>query len=132
MRLFDVAEANRIVPVLRKTFGTVREWLDALQTLSKTLEEPTCSEQVRSETLEERGRLVRSIQSEVAKLEEMGVEVKALEGLVDFRARMNGRTVYLCWKFDEEEITHWHELDSGFAGRQPLREAGVISPAYLS
>jgi hypothetical protein len=33
---------------------------------------------------------------------------------------MNGRVVYLCWKLGEENIGWWHELDIGFAGRQPL------------
>jgi hypothetical protein len=33
---------------------------------------------------------------------------------------MDGRLVYLCWKYDEPEVLYWHELDAGFAGRQPL------------
>jgi len=52
---------------------------------------------------------------------EMGCELKGIEeGLIDFRADMDGREVYLCWKFGEERIDWWHELDTGFAGRQPL------------
>jgi len=42
------------------------------------------------------------------------------QGLIDFRAEMDGREVYLCWKLGEERIDWWHELDAGFAGRQPL------------
>jgi hypothetical protein len=30
--------------------------------------------------------------------------------------------VYLCWRFGEQGIVHWHELDTGFAGRKPLPE----------
>ena len=26
----------------------------------------------------------------------------------------------LCWKLGEEAVRHWHEVDAGFAGRQPL------------
>ena len=55
---------------------------------------------------------------------ELGVEVKAADGLVDFRSKLHGRTVYLCWKFGEERVAHWHELDSGFAGRKPLPQDG--------
>ena len=40
-------------------------------------------------------------------------------GLVDFRAMRDGRAVYLCWR-REERIDFWHELDAGYAGRQPL------------
>lgn len=53
---------------------------------------------------------------------EAGVEIKDHTiGLIDFPSIRDGRTVYLCWKFGEgEEISWWHELDGGFAGRQPL------------
>lgn len=48
-------------------------------------------------------------------------EIKGLQPLlVDFYSLREGREVYLCWKEGEEEITHWHDLDSGFAGRRPL------------
>jgi hypothetical protein len=51
----------------------------------------------------------------------MGVEVKDLDmGLVDFRSEVGGREVYLCWKLGEEHIAWWHELDTGYASRQPL------------
>jgi hypothetical protein len=50
-----------------------------------------------------------------------GAEIKDLtSGLLDFRAQRNGREVYLCWKMDENQIRFWHELDAGFAGRQPI------------
>ncbi|HUX86133.1 MAG TPA: DUF2203 family protein [Chloroflexota bacterium] len=41
-------------------------------------------------------------------------------GLVDFPAERDGRVVYLCWRRGEDQIHYWHELDAGFAGRQPL------------
>lgn len=41
-------------------------------------------------------------------------------GLVDFPSLREGREVYLCWLLGEREIGFWHELDAGFAGRQPL------------
>ena len=50
-----------------------------------------------------------------------GVELRDLSyGLVDFPGEVDGRTVWLCWKMDEPAVTHWHELGSGFASRQPL------------
>ena len=41
-------------------------------------------------------------------------------GLVDFIGRHQGRDVYLCWKLGEAAIAYWHELQTGFAGRQPV------------
>ncbi len=50
-----------------------------------------------------------------------GAELKDLDmGLVDFLHRREGRIVYLCWMYGEEEINFWHELDAGAAGRRPL------------
>ncbi len=41
-------------------------------------------------------------------------------GLVDFPALIGGREVFLCWESDEDDIEFWHDLDSGFAGREKL------------
>jgi hypothetical protein len=66
-------------------------------------------------------RLATEIEHLMAEIHEMGVEVKGIdEGLVDFPAERDGRTVYLCWKLNEPDITWWHDLTSGFRGRQPL------------
>ena len=59
----------------------------------------------------------------VAELEEAGVQVKDLDrGLVDFPARHpeSGDLVLLCWHLGEDQVSFWHGLDEGFAGRKPL------------
>jgi hypothetical protein len=56
-------------------------------------------------------------------LERLDIVVRDLErGLVDFPAVIDGREVYLCWLLDEPQVTHWHGVESGFAGRQPLAD----------
>ena len=53
------------------------------------------------------------------KIQDMGIEVKDLTvGLIDFVALYEDREVYLCWKFGEESIQYWHELNGGFQGRK--------------
>ena len=57
----------------------------------------------------------------VHRVQATGAVLKDLDlGLIDFPALRDGREVYLCWKFGEDRIRYWHDLDSGFAGRQPL------------
>jgi hypothetical protein len=52
---------------------------------------------------------------------ELGVLIKDINtGLLDFPALREGREVYLCWQLGEGEIAFWHEVDSGYAGRQPI------------
>ncbi|MBI4051663.1 MAG: DUF2203 family protein [Elusimicrobia bacterium] len=40
--------------------------------------------------------------------------------LVDFPFKLNGEEVYLCWKFGEKEIQHYHGTEEGFAARKSL------------
>jgi len=55
------------------------------------------------------------------RLEELGVVVKDLDiGLVDFPARHAGEDVLLCWQVGEDEVSWWHGLAEGFAGRKPI------------
>ena len=50
-----------------------------------------------------------------------GVQIKDINiGLLDFSALRDGREVYLCWKYGEDDIAFWHEIDAGYAGRQPI------------
>ena len=50
-----------------------------------------------------------------------GVLIKDVNiGLLDFPAMRNGREVYLCWQHGEDDIAYWHDVDAGFAGRQPI------------
>ena len=55
-------------------------------------------------------------------LEELGIQLKDYgHGLIDFPSMRDGRVVLLCWKADEgDHIEWWHDVETGFAGRQPL------------
>ncbi len=71
---------------------------------------------------------VTSANTEIARrvrnIAALGVLVKDLDtGLIDFPTLRDGREVYLCWRLGEgSRIAWWHEVDSGFAGRQPLTD----------
>ncbi|MFQ5943332.1 MAG: DUF2203 domain-containing protein [Anaerolineales bacterium] len=57
----------------------------------------------------------------VEQIQEAGVLVKDLDrGLLDFPSEREGRIVFLCWQYGEPELAFWHDIDAGFAGRQPL------------
>ncbi|WP_338026778.1 DUF2203 domain-containing protein [Acidisarcina polymorpha] len=54
-------------------------------------------------------------------IDAIGVQVKDLDiGLLDFPCKVNEEVVLLCWKMGESKITHWHTMEAGFSGRQPL------------
>ena len=62
-----------------------------------------------------------AIEELLSKIRSYGCVVKNLEaGLIDFLANLNGRDVYLCWRYGEERISYYHELHTGFQGRIAL------------
>ena len=57
----------------------------------------------------------------VHQIQDTGAQIKDINtGLLDFSALKNGREVYLCWQHGEDDIQYWHEIEAGFAGRQPI------------
>lgn len=57
----------------------------------------------------------------VHRIVDTGVQVKDINtGLLDFPAWRQNHEVYLCWKYGEDRIGYWHEVEAGFAGRQPI------------
>lgn len=131
-RTFGLDEANRLVPHLTRTFETVR----GLVARTRALQARVCllpkasPQRVALET--ERDDLVQKVKQELAALDEIGVEIKDVEGLVDFRAQMDGRTVLLCWRYPESRVDHWHELDTGFAGRRLIDNGHAFERSFLS
>jgi hypothetical protein len=45
---------------------------------------------------------------------------------VDFYSLREDRPIFLCWKLGEDRITHWHEIDAGYSGRQPI-DGAILS-----
>ena len=69
-------------------------------------------------------RNLAGIQRGLKRFMDLEIQIKDLErGLVDFPAIMGGREVFLCWEQDEDDIGFWHDLETGYAGRERLPEA---------
>lgn len=122
-RYFSVAQANRALVLVRRIVADIVRDYRRLRGLQEAYESydqkgnQTQAEQARQSYVDVFNHL-----SELRdELEEIGCELKDYDlGLVDFPARLNGRDVVLCWKLGESTIGFWHELEGGFAGRQPL------------
>jgi hypothetical protein len=66
-------------------------------------------------------RTLAEMQSLIMEFVQREIQIKDIErGLIDFPAIIGGKEVFLCWEKDEDDIEFWHDLDSGFAGREPL------------
>jgi hypothetical protein len=68
-------------------------------------------------------KVARDINNFLEELEQIGCLFKGFEeGLVDFYGQLEGRDIFWCWKVGEERIEHWHEVEEGYSGRQPVPE----------
>ena len=127
MTLFTVERANRTLPLVRKIVEDVvrqhRLWREKILELDLVASAARAGEpRERAEELErEAQNLAREIDGFQQELEQLGIQLKDRRlGLVDFPSEMNGRRILLCWRLGEPEVQFWHELDAGYAGRQPL------------
>ena len=139
-RYFTVAQANRMLPLLRSIVRDIVESAAELQSRQETLRSLGDPECLPEEKAQQWWDLRRELERGAARIEEfldelreLGVEFKGWDGLVDFPAIMGDREVYLCWKLGEPEVAHWHEVDAGFAGRRKLTgEEPIRVPSPLS
>lgn len=68
-------------------------------------------------------KAIQRARETVQEIDEIGVQLKDLDtGLLDFPCRIEDEIVLLCWKSGETAIEHWHTMESGFQGRQPIDE----------
>jgi hypothetical protein len=62
-----------------------------------------------------------ALRTALTEIQEAEIVLRDLErGLVDFPAVRDDREVYLCWVEGEDRIGYWHDVDAGYAGREPL------------
>lgn len=127
LRLFTRAEAEALVPELTPLLTDLqagKRALDAVRTKLALLTPAMRGNGHATEagTLERQMEaLAASMVALIARITAHGVEVKDLDhGLIDFPALRDDRVVCLCWHLGEPAIRYWHEVDAGFAGRQPL------------
>lgn len=122
-RLFTVEEANALLPKLVELLEDVTRHRDALRERATHME-PI----IRASGSNGGGRVgseygveAYNLYLAVEHIRELGVILKDLDaGLLDFPHEREGRVVFLCWHPPEERVAFWHEIEAGYAGRQPL------------
>jgi hypothetical protein len=137
VRVFTVAQANPTLPLVRRIVSDVvaeyPRWrqLVAAYEIAALSSRPDAAESVESRRLRtEIGAVAGRIDGYVRELRTVGCQLKSYEdGTVDFYARRDDRLVLLCWRLGEDAVTHWHELDAGFGGRQVIVAESEVQPA---
>ena len=132
-RVFTLEKANELLPQVRQILTRLRARLTeirkledkkAVEELSWLREDGTVSPGAQKEVARCDAGIdagADAFERELEQLNALGAQLKDIdEGLVDFFAARGDELICLCWKDGEDRISHWHDLHSGFAGRQPI------------
>lgn len=123
MRYFTVEEANSLLPELEPLVGRLLDLRARVSRESRNL--GSLLVDLRSDVGgPEASRMVgefEEIENLVGRIKSYGCVFKSLEaGLLDFLYERDGRDVYLCWRYGEPSVQYYHELHTGYQGRQAL------------
>ncbi|MDB4907822.1 MAG: hypothetical protein JWO05_2606 [Gemmatimonadetes bacterium] len=132
MQRFTVEQANSTLPLVRRIVEDVvrdhRLWREKILELDLIASSARGDEpRERVKQLErEAQQVARDLDAFQRELADLGIELKDRRlGLIDFPSERDGRGILLCWRLGEPEVRYWHDVDSGYAGRQLLEEALV-------
>ena len=133
MKTFTLDEAQSLLPVLESLLKRAVEGKQSAEEIDSELSDLAqrihlsggMTVDVASVTKQraEMETHLQRVRESIAEIDSIGVQVKDIEsGLLDFPCRVDDQVVLLCWRMGETSIEHWHTLESGFQGRQPLDE----------
>jgi hypothetical protein len=131
MKIFTLDEAQSLLPVLESLLKRAMEDKRSAQTVESGLtglaQRIYLSGGMKVNTTEvakQRSEMedhLKRVRESIAEIDAIGVQVKDLDaGLLDFPCRVDDQVVLLCWRMGEPAIEHWHTVEAGFQGRQPL------------
>jgi hypothetical protein len=113
----------------RALLGQVREWLGRIVQLRTTLEKteerltglmaPGCD--LGGDIVNTWVKTLAELDDVLREFQRREIQIKDVDrGLIDFPAIIGGKEVFLCWEQDEADVEFWHDLDTGYAGRERL------------
>ena len=122
-KFFSVEEANGLIPQLLIDIPRIQILMKSLVDEYLDINKAREKAQLNGGSMQGADYLncVLKINYLTDELESKGCVLKGIEhGLVDFPSLRDGKEVYLCWKNPEQQIEYWHDIQSGFTGRQRI------------
>jgi hypothetical protein len=115
-------EARALLPSLRNWLRQLQEARDWLRQCEAEFDkELSTGADLGGERINSWIKQLSHVQGLLREFHSREIQVKDLDrGLVDFPAIIGGREVFLCWEKDEDDIEFWHDLETGYAGRERL------------
>ena len=125
MKVFTLQEANTLLTKVAPKLREIRDYYASVAKFRESAHSAAVSAEMGGGGMEGGSNYVRvlyELGKLTTELHELGVQLKDYtRGLIDFPSMRDGRIVLLCWQLGEgDSIEWWHEVEDGFAGRQPL------------
>lgn len=125
MKLFTITEANELLTEVAPKLREIRDYYASVARFREAAHGAAVAAEMGGGGMEGGSNYVRvlyELGKLTTELHELGVQLKDYSrGLIDFPSMRDGRVVLLCWQLGEgDSIEWWHEVEDGFAGRQPL------------
>ncbi|HEX5221245.1 MAG TPA: DUF2203 domain-containing protein [Verrucomicrobiae bacterium] len=115
-------EAQALLPQLRQWLKRLNELRHELERCDKRLSSLMHSgNDLGGDLVNKWIRTLTEMQELLGEFQRRDIQIKDVErGLVDFPAIIGGKEVFLCWEQDEDSVEFWHDLDTGYSGRERL------------
>jgi len=125
MKLFTLSEANALLPTVRRIAATIARAHNRIASMQESARAAAENSARGGGFMADGPQYVTDLMclaEHTGELEALGVQLKDYgRGLLDFPSMREGRVVLLCWQLGEgDRIEWWHDLETGFAGRQPI------------
>ncbi len=119
---YTLEEARALLPQVRSWLEQLVELRDKFNRLESRLEQQMQPGlDLGGEWVNRWVRTLVELREVLLEFHRREIQLKDLDrGLIDFPTIINGREAFLCWEKSEEDIGFWHDLDAGYAGREPL------------
>ena len=140
-KVFSLDEATGLIPKLEDAFEVIFFLNSKLKDAAKDIEDlfgiwgesvqhkNNPDHELYNARVAKKQELLKELREKTEEIQETGCQIKDIEkGLIDFPSEVNGQIIFLCWKYGEGKIEHWHGSGEGFTGRKPIKDLPTPSP----
>jgi len=119
---YTLEEARALLPLVRQWLEELGRHQERLKTLDKRVASLIASgDDAGGPSVNQLIGMLTECKSVLQRFRSRQIQIKDLNrGLIDFPSMRDGREIFLCWEKDEDDIEFWHDLESGYAGRERL------------
>jgi len=133
-KYFTIEEANNtlilVLPIVKDIVRKRRKMI----TIKKDIKifQEKYDKNIFAEEVQKLSKNLKTISKEITyhleELEMIGCYLKDFElGIVDFPSVLNGKVVFLCWMYGENEVNSWHKVTQGVETRERIEDKFALN-----